>query len=71
MAQPRALIIAGPNGAEKTTFASEFLVHEGECTRFINVDLIASGLSPFRPELARLKAMQVMIEEMAACAHAR
>ena len=49
-AQPRIIIIAGPNGAGKTTFAKEFLPREADCPVFINADLIAAGLSPFRPE---------------------
>jgi predicted ABC-type ATPase len=46
------IIIAGPNGAGKTTFAREFLPREADCPTFINADLIAQGLSPFRPEQA-------------------
>ncbi len=42
--------MAGPNGAEKTTFANEFLPVEAECLNFINADLIAQGISPFQPE---------------------
>jgi len=43
----RIIIIAGPNGAGKTTFAREYLLTEAHCPDFINVDLIAAGLSPF------------------------
>ena len=32
--------------------------------RFLNADLIASGLSPFLPEKAALKAARLMLEEM-------
>ena len=39
-------IIAGPNGAGKTIFALEYLPQVVGCTRFINADLIAAGLSP-------------------------
>ena len=60
----RIVIIAGPNGAGKTTFAREFLPNEGECPDFINADLIAAGLSPFRPEAAALRAGRLMVEEI-------
>lgn len=53
---PTIIIIAGPNGAGKTTFAREFLPQEAQCPAFINADLIALGLSPFRPEEAAIRA---------------
>jgi predicted ABC-type ATPase len=43
---PTCWIIAGPNGAGKTTFAMEYLPQVAQCSRFINADLIAAGLSP-------------------------
>ncbi len=49
---PTLYIIAGPNGAGKTTFASRFLPEESGQLEFINVDLIARGLSPFDPDAA-------------------
>lgn len=58
---PRAIIIAGPNGAGKTTFAREFLPAEGHCPTFINADLIAAGLSPFRPETMAIEASRLML----------
>ncbi|MFG0247402.1 MAG: zeta toxin family protein [Phycisphaeraceae bacterium JB051] len=61
---PRAIIIAGPNGAGKTTFAREFLPTEGNCPTFINADLIAAGLSPFRPESAAMEASRLMLEHV-------
>jgi len=60
----RILIIAGPNGAGKTTFATEFLPKEAECPNFINADLIAEGINPFRPEESAVKASRMMIEMM-------
>lgn len=60
----RIVVIAGPNGAGKTTFAREFLPHEANCPDFINADLIAAGLSPFKPESAALRAGRLMLEEM-------
>jgi predicted ABC-type ATPase len=68
---PRAYIIAGPNGAGKTTFARSFLPEDAACTTFINADLIAAGLSPFRPEAAELHAMRLMVEAMRECVAAR
>ena len=62
--QKKILIIAGPNGAGKTTFATEFLPKEAECPNFINADLIAEGISPFRPEASSIQASKVMIEMM-------
>ena len=67
MAMPspkKILIIAGPNGAGKTTLAREFLLNEANCPTFINADLIASGLSPFQPEAAAIRAGRLMLDMM-------
>lgn len=61
----RIIIIAGPNGAGKTTFAEEILPRDVDCPIFVNADLIAAGLSPFRPELAAIKAGRLMLAEIA------
>jgi predicted ABC-type ATPase len=61
---PRCIIIAGPNGAGKTTFAREFLAKEAGVVHFVNPDLIASGLSPLRPELAALAAGRLFLREL-------
>jgi len=60
----RIIIIAGPNGAGKTTFAREYLLKEAHCPAFINVDLIAAGLSPFDPERAAIQAGRLMLSEL-------
>ena len=62
--QKKILIIAGPNGAGKTTFATEFLPKEAECPNFINADLIAAGINPFRPDAVSIQAAKVMLEMM-------
>ena len=65
MIQPsrkEVLILAGPNGAGKTTFAREFLLNEAHCPTFVNADLIAAGLSPFKPELAAMRAGRIMVD---------
>jgi len=61
---PRCVIIAGPNGAGKTTFAHEFLPHDAGIIHFVNADLIASGLSPLRPELAAMTAGRLFLVEL-------
>ena len=61
----RVLIVAGPNGAGKTTFACEHLPNEAGLPTFVNADLIAAGLSPFRPEAAAVRAGRVMLGELA------
>lgn len=60
----RIVIIAGPNGAGKTTFAQEYLPREADCPDFVNVDMIAAGLSPFQPERAALRAGRLMVQEI-------
>lgn len=62
--QKKIVIIAGPNGAGKTTFARELLPNEANCPIFVNADLIAAGLSPFRPEAAAFRAGRLMLEEI-------
>ncbi|MDR2982717.1 MAG: zeta toxin family protein [Puniceicoccales bacterium] len=61
---PLCIIIGGPNGSGKTTFAREYLPLEGGVLRFINTDEIARGLSPFAPELVTRAAARIAIEEM-------
>ena len=67
----KIIILAGPNGAGRTTFARSFLPAEAQLTRFINADLIAAGLAPFAPQTAALKAGRLMLQEIAQCARHR
>lgn len=60
----RIIIVAGPNGAGETTFAREYLLKEGHCPDFVNVDLIAAGLSPFDPDRAAIRAGRIMLAEI-------
>ena len=57
-------IVAGPNGAGKTTFALNYLSQVANCTRFINADLIAAGLSPLAPERELLAASRIFLQEI-------
>jgi predicted ABC-type ATPase len=62
--RPNLYIIAGPNGSGKTTFVKRFLPFYVDCLNFVNADLIASGLAPFSPEVAAVKAGKLMLEEI-------
>jgi predicted ABC-type ATPase len=64
MNNPNLYIIAGPNGSGKTTFVQRFLPYYADCINFVNADLIASGLSPFSPEIAAIKAGKLMLDEI-------
>jgi len=63
----KIIIIAGPNGAGKTTFARSFLPKEAGVLRFINADLIATGLSPFLPDTMAITAGRLMLQEIGGC----
>lgn len=69
--EPRCIVIAGPNGAGKTTFAREYLPREAGVIRFVNADLIASGLSPLRPELAARQGGRLVLTELERLVKAR
>ncbi len=60
---PTIYVIAGCNGAGKTTFARQFLPHEVKCLNFLNADLIAQGLSPLDTGAAALKAGRILLAE--------
>jgi len=60
----KIIILAGPNGSGKTTFARSFLPAEADLPRFINADLIAAGLAPFAPETVATRAGRLMLEEI-------
>jgi predicted ABC-type ATPase len=64
MSAPKLYVIAGPNGSGKTTFVFRFLPYYADCSNFVNADLIASGLSPFSPEVAAIKAGKLMLDEI-------
>ena len=62
--QPLCVLIAGPNGAGKTTFARRYLPENAGVIHFVNADLIATGLSPLKPELAAIAAARMVLREI-------
>jgi len=60
---PTIYLIAGCNGAGKTTFARQFLLKEVGCANFLNADYLALGLSPLSPEVAAMKAGRLLLAE--------
>ena len=70
-AQPNCYIIAGADGAGKTTFATEFLPLHANCRNFINPDLLARAYSPFDPDAGMLQAGRAVLERIAEFTKAR
>ena len=57
-------IIAGCNGAGKTTASFTMLPEILNCKEFVNADEIAKGLSPFQPEKVSIDAGRIMLERI-------
>ncbi|MBN2523006.1 MAG: zeta toxin family protein [Bacteroidales bacterium] len=57
-------IIAGCNGAGKTTASFTVLPEMLNCTEFINADEIARGLSPLNPDKAAIEAGRLMLNKI-------
>jgi predicted ABC-type ATPase len=61
---PNLYIIAGCNGAGKTTASYTVLPEILGCKEFVNADNIAAGLSPFNPESVALEAGRIMLKRI-------
>ncbi|MDE7150373.1 MAG: zeta toxin [Bacteroidales bacterium] len=57
-------IIAGCNGAGKTTASYTVLPEMLACREFVNADEIARGLSPFNPESVAIEAGRLMLRRI-------
>ena len=64
MSTPRLYIIAGCNGAGKTTASMSILPEVLDCREFVNADEIAKGLSPFKPEEVAIEAGRLMLQRI-------
>ena len=60
--RPTCYVIAGANGAGKTTFALNYLPKIASCRNFINVDEIARGVSPLNIEAGQLHASRIFLK---------
>jgi predicted ABC-type ATPase len=61
---PNLYIIAGCNGAGKTTASYTVLPEMLNCKEFVNADEIARGLSPFQPENVPIEAGKIMLSRI-------
>ena len=57
-------VIAGCNGAGKTTASYTILPEILDCKEFVNADEIARGLSPFQPEKVGIEAGRLMLNRI-------
>lgn len=64
MDAPTLYIIAGCNGAGKTTASMTILPEVLDCIEFVNADEIAKGLSPFQPEEVAIEAGKLMLQRI-------
>ncbi len=64
MSTPTLYIIAGCNGAGKTTASFTILPDILNCRQFINADEIAKGLSPFNPNSVAIEAGRIMLRRI-------
>ncbi|MDE7495532.1 MAG: zeta toxin family protein [Muribaculaceae bacterium] len=64
MSGPILYIIAGCNGAGKTTASFNVLPRILNCREFVNADEIAKGLSPFAPEAVAIQAGKLMLQRI-------
>jgi predicted ABC-type ATPase len=71
MMSPRVAVIAGINGAGKTTASRDILQRVLKIPTFVNADTIARGLSAFDPEAEAVRAGRVMLDWLDELAQAR
>jgi predicted ATPase len=60
----KVVVIAGANGAGKSTVAPAVLRNALLVNEFVNADTIATGLSAFSPEAVAVTAGRIMLERI-------
>jgi predicted ABC-type ATPase len=61
---PTVIVLAGCNGAGKTTSARTLLAETLHLMTYVNADVIAQGLSGFNPESTALEAGRIMLDRL-------
>jgi predicted ABC-type ATPase len=61
---PTVYVMAGCNGAGKTTFAKRYLPEFVTCRTFLNADLIAARLDPDNPEAQSVRAGRLFLQQI-------
>lgn len=59
---PHIIVLAGPNGAGKSTAAPKLLPQLLGVDEIVNADVIAHGMSAFRPEKQAIEAGRKPVE---------
>ena len=68
---PRVVVLAGINGAGKTTASQKLLTNVLKIPTFVNADAIARGLNGLNPEAVSLSAGRLMLAHLGELAAAR
>lgn len=63
---PTLWIVGGANGVGKTTFATAEIQDLSGSASFVNLDLIAQGISPLDPNLEQIRAARIALDLMRA-----
>ncbi len=61
---PHVIVIAGANGAGKSTVAPALLRDKLGISEFVNADTLAQGLSAFAPETVAISAGKIMLRRI-------
>src|SRR5579859_1849411 len=70
-AVPQVVVLAGANGAGKTTSSRTILAETLKVMPFVNADAIAQGLAGFDPASAAVEASRIMLERLHTLAERR